>query len=123
MSTYPMPSVSSAWARLKEQIMTNRELNSAVTKALTKNNIPRSAYSISTKDGHIHITIIHPKITTSQVDAVIKQFENFDRCPATGEILGGHGNRYAFCMYDGHMRTAIERDRHDQAYKLVHRKH
>jgi len=51
-----------------------------------------------TSRGSIDVDIKDPSIPLKQVADFAKRFEQIDRCPATGEVLGG-GNTYVFVGY------------------------
>ena len=76
--------------------------------------LDNKSFSVSTRGGHVRVTIKTPLVEIEDVQEYLKsQYESIDRCEYTGDILSG-GNTFVFVSYDSEMITKIT-----EQFKLV----
>lgn len=83
--------------------MTNRELGTAIRNDLKANGYKIRDFSVRVRDSlydtAVDIRIKNPMIRKSEVEKIVKKYEEVDRDAATGEILAG-ANTYIFTQYE-----------------------
>lgn len=83
--------------------MKNKELSQAIRKELKSAGFTTKDYSIRVRDSlydtSVRITIKNPLIKISEIETIVKKFEEIDRDERTMEILAG-GNTYIHCQYE-----------------------
>lgn len=83
--------------------MTNKELSQKIRAELKKAGFTSKDYSIRVRDAlydtSVNITVKNPLVKISEIEAVVKKFEEIDYDMRTMEILAGC-NTYVHCQYE-----------------------
>lgn len=83
--------------------MTNKELGNQIRKELKENGIARKDISVRVRDSlydtAVHIKIKNPMIRKSDIEKVVKKYDQVEHDARSYEILVG-GNTYVFIDYE-----------------------
>ena len=83
--------------------MTNKELGIAIRKDLKAAGFAAKDISVRvsyvTYDTSVRVTVKNPLVRLSEVEKIVKKYDEIDWDERTGEILAG-GNTYVHCQYE-----------------------